>query len=764
MLLKSGSHLLFWACLVAGSFAAAPSVSNRAPAVNEIGYLPADGSTGYTNPPALAWLPEQGADAYAVQLARDQAFKDSIVTILRTPYVLYTHTTTLAPGTWWWRYACLDSQGNRSEWSRVRRFTISPDAQPFPRPGEEVIRQQLPEKHPRLMLRPEELPMFRQARLGAQKARWDELARSAEEYLRIPLIPEPPAWTNGEWNAEEWRRNYAQAVRAAGISETLAFCYLLSGDRRYGEGARKWLLHIASWNPAGSTGMDINDEAGMPILHLTSRAYDWAYDALSTEDRLTMRKIFRFRGEEAYNWLHDQPYEQNAYNSHGGRMWHFLGEAAIAYYGEVPDAAKWLDYALTIFWGWYPSYGDEDGGWAQGYAYWASYVNRSTWWLDALRAALRIDGTAKPFYRNVGLFPFYVAPPNGSLVGFGDSAEAEPSPGAAVPVAYFARMRGVPEWQWYAETWGKGEGEAGPIGFIRDARPTPPKVTPKPPADWPQAKWFRGAGWVSLHSSLMDPSENVQLMMRAAPLGNISHSHADQNAIVLGAFGSPLLINTGIRPWYGSPFCTEWYWTTKAHNALEIDGQGQPKTGAATARFIVFQPGREYDYVVGDATPGYGENVERYRRHLLFLKPDVIVALDEVKARKPVSLKFWLHGRAPFAIDAADGSVALTFGKASLVGVLRGPGGLNVVQTDKYPIPPETGHARPEWHLSAETKQKQAEARFIAVFRVGKAGQTIDLNHVEDTSSGQSVVVRFQRAGKPVMVSIDLSAPSVAVQ
>ena len=98
------------------------------------------------------------------------------------------------------------------------------------------------------------------------------------------------------------------------------------------------------------------------------------------------------------------------------------------------------------------------------------------------------------------------------------------------------------------------------------------------------------------------------------------------------------------------------------------------------------------------------------------------------------------------------------------IGVLRGPGGLNVVQTDKYPIPPETGHTRPEWHLSAETKQKQAEAHFIAVFRVGKAGQTIDLNHAEDTLSGQSVVVRFQHAGKPVRVSIDLSAPSVAVQ
>ncbi|MEB2361300.1 MAG: DUF4962 domain-containing protein [Bryobacterales bacterium] len=756
--------MLFLVMATLGVYAAAPPVSNRAPAPNDIGYLPADGARVGTNPPAMAWLPEPHADAYAVQLARDEGFQNGVITIRRTPYVLYTHTATLTPGTWWWRYACLDARGNQSEWSQARHFTIAGDAQPFPRPSGELVRERVPKSHPRLMLRPEEVGMFRQARLGPEKARWEELVKAAEVYLRAPLMPEPPPWTDGKWNAPEWKRNFQDTLRAVEKAETLAFCYLLSGDKRYGEGARKWLLHFASWNPAGSTSMDVNDEAGMPILYLTSRAYDWAYDALSKEDREVMRRMVRFRGEEAYDWLHDKPFEQQAYNSHGGRMWHFLGEAAIAYYGEVPEASKWLDYALTIFWGWYPSYGDEDGGWAQGYSYWASYVNRSTWWFDALRAGLLIDGTRKPFYRNVGLFPMYVAPPNGSLTGFGDFAEAEPDARAAVPVSYFARMRGVPEWQWFAEAWGRGNGETGPIGFIRSARPDPPKVTARPPSNWPQAKWFRGAGWVSLHSGMMNPTENVQVMMRAAPLGNISHSHADQNAIVLAAFGSPLLVNTGIRPWYGSPFSKEWYWTTKAHNALEIDGQGQPKTAEATGRIIVFQPGKEYDYVVGDATPGYGPNVERYRRHLLFLKPDVVVLVDEVSARKPVSLKFWLHGRAPFELNPAGDHVALAFGKASLSGFLRSPGGVRTVQTDKYPLPPEQGQTRPEWHLSSETKAKHTNARFVAVLGVGKAGEKIPLDAVEDASSGGRIAVQFRRAGKPVSISIDPAGPTVAVR
>jgi hypothetical protein len=227
--LKGNLLVVFLIFLGTALFAAAPPVSNRAPAENDIGYLPPDGSTVRTNPPALAWLPERDADAYAVQLARDRAFTNDVRTVLRTPYVLYTHTEILAPGTWWWRYACLDVRGNRSAWSQKRRFTIAPNAQTFPRPSDDLVRRRLPEKHPRLMIRPEDVPMLREARLGAQKARWDELVQAAEECLKAPLIAEPPLWTDGKWNAEEWRRNFIQASKAADISQTLAFCYLLSG-------------------------------------------------------------------------------------------------------------------------------------------------------------------------------------------------------------------------------------------------------------------------------------------------------------------------------------------------------------------------------------------------------------------------------------------------------------------------------------------------------------------------------------------------------
>jgi hypothetical protein len=751
-------------------------ISNRAPRTDEIGYLPGEGATVDTNPPALAWVPEPGAEAYAVQFARDAQFTRGVLTISKTAYVLYTHTETLAPGAWWWRYASVDGQGAQSAWSQTRNFTIAADAQPFPRPSDELIKQRLPATHPRLMMRPEEVATFRQASAGPQKERWNQLRETAEENLGRPLTPEPLPYTNGKYSADEWRHNYSETIKACTVAETLALCYRLSGEPRYGEGARKWLLHIASWNPAGTTSLKVNDECGMPILFVTSRAYDWAYDALSEVDRETMRAMIRARGEEAFKKLHGAPHEQKAYDSHQGRLWHFLAEAAIAYYGEVPESKKWLDYAFMMFWGWYPAFGDADGGWSQGLNYWRVYMLRSTWWLDALKSAMKIDGTEKPFYRHVGDFSIYVAPPGGALVGFADYGEEMPDQppqlgyfepgirGLGSVDAYFARLRAKPEWQWYAEAWGHNAFPPTALGFLRAARSDPPVPKARPPVDWPKAKWFRGVGWVTLHTNLTDGQQDVQVIMRSSPLGNISHSHADQNAIVLGAYGTPLLVNSGIRPWWGSPFFWDWYIATKAHNALEINGKGQPKTELATGKFIVFQPGDSYDYVVGDASPAYGKEVERYRRHLLFLKPDVLVILDEVVARTPTSLNFILHGRAPFTIDGPTGRIALTFERASLAGYLQAPGGLEISQTDKYPFPPELGHPPAEWHLSAVTHEKREVAYVIAVLGIGKAGgaDTI-VSEVKHSTDGKMVTVAFHRSGKPTAVAIDVTAAAVHV-
>ena len=98
--------------------------------------------------------------------------------------------------------------------------------------------------------------MLRQARSGPQKSRWDALVRAAEESLKTPLIPEPPGWTDGKWNAPEWRQNFLATVKAVEIAENLAFCYLLSGDQRYGAAADVHRVDCGEKKLVGATGFE----------------------------------------------------------------------------------------------------------------------------------------------------------------------------------------------------------------------------------------------------------------------------------------------------------------------------------------------------------------------------------------------------------------------------------------------------------------------------------------------------------------------------
>jgi hypothetical protein len=102
----------------------------------------------------------------------------------------------------------------------------------------------------------------------------------------------------------------------------------------------------------------------------------------------------------------------------------------------------------------------------------------------------------------------------------------------------------------------------------------------------------------------------------------------------------------------------------------------------------------------------------------------------------------------------------------SLSGFLRAPGGIQTIQTDKYPIPPEESQTRTEWHLSSRTKtiEKRADAHFIAVMGVGNAGKAVAIDGIEDATTGERIAVQFRRERKPVMVSINPSGPSVSVR
>ena len=67
----------------------------------------------------------------------------------------------------------------------------------------------------------------------------------------------------------------------------------------------------------------------------------------------------RIRGNEAYAILRNRKFENNPYASHAGRSLGFLGEAAIAFMGEIPEAQEWFDYVVRVFFAIYPAWGKD---------------------------------------------------------------------------------------------------------------------------------------------------------------------------------------------------------------------------------------------------------------------------------------------------------------------------------------------------------------------------------------------------------------------
>jgi hypothetical protein len=736
--------------LLAVLLGAAPQIQNRAPRPDELGYRPDDGAVVSLTPPSLAWIHEPAARTYTVQWATREDWSDA-VTVAGIPWNVYTHSEPLAPGTYRWRYRFVDREGRVSDWSAARRFTVPPGAVPFPMPTRAERRERVLRGRPRLFVRPEDLPRLREAargdRFAAIRAEADRLTESPP-----PREPEVRARAHDPATTHLWWPNRLRALQAGEEACTVAFAYLLTGEARYAEAARKRILELASWDPDGPTHWGVNCEAAKPILYLLPRAYDWAYDALTPDDRERVRRVLVRRATDA--WKSGEIREgighlNEPYSSHGNRAWHKLAECAIALLGEIPEAETWLDYAVNKFYACYPVWSDDDGGWHEGVAYWAGYMDKVVSWFLVADRALGIDGLKKPFFSQVGDFPLYVAPPGSPNSGFGDLSYRPPSRNVGGFMEYFIRAMGArPEgarsaaWRWWCERW-KMDGDSGLRKFVYD-RLLPPPPEPRAPADLPPSKVFHGIGVASLHVTLLDATEDVHVLFKSSPFGSRSHGHNAQNGFQLNAYGEALLPACTFRDLHGSAFHRKWVWNTISQNSVLVDGRGQGPHGVGSpGRISAERLGPDWDYVAGDAAEAYEGRLTRFRRHVLLVKPDVVVLCDDLEAREPSTFQFLLHAYSAFEIDPARSELRVERPRAGAVIRYLSPVPLAWRQWDGYE-PPPTREFPNLWHAEAATREKLAALRMLTVIVPHRAGRRAEWR-AERTDREGAAGLRFER-------------------
>ena len=750
-------------CTLVAATAALP-ISNRPARPDEIGYRPADGATVRLNPPSLTWLHEPAATRYEVQWSTRADFAGAS-TVTNLPFNVYTHCAALQPGRYFWRYRFTTKDGQVSDWSIPRSFTVAPDATEFPMPTRAQQRERVPSGHPRLFLRPEDLPGLRQLAQGREAKAFAALQAAADRYIAAGPTPEPEhlGSANDKENAElvkYWWPNREQAQRACQEAETIAFVYLITRQPKYAEAARKWVLHLASWNPDGPTNFKLNCEAAKVMLYRPARAYDWAWDTLTEADRAQVRRVMARRATDA--WESGEigrgvGHLNRPFNSHGNRVWHKLAECAIAFLGEIPEAETWLDYAVHKFYAAYPVWADDDGGWHEGVSYWGGYMSKVVTWLQVARAALQIDGFKKPFFAQVGDYPLYVAPPGSPNMGFGDLSYRPPPQGWGGFIEYFLRAGGHrPEanhagyWRWWTEQW-QMSGEGGVLGFLYDAN-LPPLPPAQAPTNLPVSKVFHGIGVASLHTTLTHSADDVHLLFKSSPFGSQSHGHNPQNSFQLNAYGEALLTTCVYRDLHGSKFHTRWAWSTRAHNAVLVDGEGQiPHSATATGRIAAVQLTPAWDFVEGDAVSAYGDRLTRARRKIVFVKPDLVVICDDLAAPKPVTFQFMLHALAPFEVAEQAARLSVKQPKAGVTVQYLAPAPLRFRQWDGFDPKPSREFPN-QWHVEAGTPGRQAELRMLTVIVPERAGRPKGGWSAERLETDTAVGVRVVKDGKPTLV------------
>ncbi|WP_371069036.1 DUF4962 domain-containing protein [Sediminibacillus sp. JSM 1682029] len=636
-----------------------------------IPYQPDEQTGIIENPPRFTWMPAKlEDDFYVLQLSTDAAFpQEDTLTYQPIPHNLFTPDRPLQSGTYFWRYALLDQEENRvSDWSKVRRFIISENLPETPLPDRSSRYAEVNTARPRLWLTEQALSDFR-SNLSADPdyCHWKNFYRhSVEPYLSMPLIQEPAPYPNHQRTAKLWRKMYMDCQQVLHAIRHLSVAGVILKDDSILSKAKEWLLHTASWNPDGPTSRDYNDEAAFRIVGALSWGYDWLLPYLSENEADFVKKQLFIRTEQvAFHVIERSKIHQVPYDSHAVRaLSSVLVPAGIALFDDVPEAREWLDYTIEYYSGLYTPWGGADGGWAEGPHYWLTGMAYVIEAMNLLKNFNGYDLYRRPFFQNTGDFPLYVYPPDTNRASFGDHANLGDLPGLKVGfnIRQFAGVTGNPYYQWYYEQTKKYDTDPydkfynkgwwdfhfDEMMYLHDY----PEIEAKAPSDISPVKWFKDVGWAAMHNRMDDPEEHIMYLTKSSPYGSISHSHGDQNAFVLHAFGDPLAIHSGYYVAFNSTMHTNWRRQTISKNAILIDGKGQYAgkdkflAKDACGQIETVEQKKNYAYIRGDATAAYQYDVPyltRYTRETYFVDDSYFILVDTVNLEQDAELDWLLH-------------------------------------------------------------------------------------------------------------------------
>lgn len=704
--------------------------------------VPSGGIEVQINPPILRWPNEKEKGiSYEIRLSQDSLFRDSLTTIAaKTAMTVFNPHRKLQKGRWFWQY-----KKTGGEFSQKLEFRVDNRAVPVVSPSSSGFLKTIPASRPRVLLQKEEA--------GKLKALKDDpdaraILSAAEKCLLIPIPSEKDAYSKEKMNDPAQQRKLdldASQDASSTVYEnilSLAQAYVLTGNEKFAVKAILLGMEVSSWNPEGITRL--SDFGDARCMLATALVFDTFYDRL---DQAQKKKLLRSTAARAANfyesWIND--IESKVLSGH---VWqhilHYFFQSSLALYGEVSAATDWLIYAYELFLARAPVLGGFDGGWVEGVSYFR--MNMETM-LDIPLFIKKLTGfdfiSSHPWYAGNVEWMVYHIPPGSSADGFGDNTEEVYSPGAEY-IAYaeeMAKLTGNPLAAWYAAECKKYEtSDLSETPLLRWIRLTKtkhlslPSVTSKP--ELPMGRAFKDIGLATIHSNIENTKEDLMVAFKSSPQGSYGHMLCDQNTFNILYGGQRLFFRTGYKITMDDPHRTGWYRTTKSQNGILIDGKGQTYSSDAFGWISRFMQGDEIAYLKGDASNAWKNEetnepeVKKVVRHLILLKPDVIVIYDELESGKEVSWSWLIHSMEKMEVDPGNGTFSVILPTVKGTGKIFSSQEMQWALADTFDVPAVNwrksryvdGRLKtyddPQWHLKVSSFGKSSVMRCLAVLQI----------------------------------------------
>lgn len=644
-----------------------------------IGYRPDQQTDIVENPPRFTWMPVIEDEAcYVLRLSTDAHYPDNHTQLYRDIRLnFFTPDTVLSPGTYFWSYAVwsTEEQCAITAWSQTRQFDITDGLPRTPLNSRANRHDTLSHAHPRLWLNPETLSNFSNAiSKSADHCGWNNFfTYSVKPWMKCEVMTEPAGYPDHQRVAPIWRQTYIDCQELLYAIRHLSIAGKVTNDDALLQKAKKWLLEAASWNPGGTTARTYTDEWAFRVTLALAWGYDWLYDELTSDERERVRASLLVRTREiADHIIKHARIQLFPYDSHAVRaVSAVLVPASIAMLHEEEEAREWLDYSIEFLSTVYSPWGDSDGGWAEGPHYWMTGVAYLIDAANLLKNYAGIDLYQRPFLQKTADFPFYTKPPDIRRATFGDDSTMGDLPclKLAYNVRQFAGITGNGVYQWYFDeikrndpgtekafyNWGWWDLNFDDMVYRHDY----PEVESEAPANIPRLRWFKGIGWAAIQHRMDSPDKHVSFIMKSSPFGSISHSHGDQNAFCLSAYGEDLAIQSGHYVAFNSSMHRQWRRQTRSKNAVLIDGLGQYADGdkskslAATGEITQAVEHDDHMLLSGTATMAYqslNKSVSLVQRDVYFVHDSYFVIVDTIDADKAVEIDWRLHANAPLQL------------------------------------------------------------------------------------------------------------------